>query len=153
MVLYAVQHGKSLPKEQDPEKGLSTDGIQETERIAAVAKGYAVSVARIVHSGKKRALQTAEIFGAALLPGKGIEMQPGMSPLDDVRLFADRLPLNENVMLVGHLPFLERLIGLLVCNDPERTVFKLQNSGIVCLGRIPRVDHPVIRWALMPQIG
>ena len=153
MALYVVQHGKSLPKEQDPEKGLSTDGIQETERIAEVAKGYAVPVARIVHSGKKRALQTADIFGAALSPANGVEVQAGMKPLDDVRSFAERLPLNQNIMLVGHLPFLERLIGLLVCDDPDQTVFKLQNSGIVCLDRVHPVDHLVIRWALMPHIG
>jgi len=137
MALYVVQHGKSLPKEQDPGKGLSSAGIEETERIAEVAKGYAVSVARMIHSGKKRALQTAEIFGAALCPGKGIDVQAGMKPLDDVRPFAERLPLDQNVMLVGHLPFLERLIGLLVCEQPDQTVFKLQNSGIVCLGRVP----------------
>lgn len=153
MALYVVQHGKSLPKERDPEQGLSKEGIQETERIAEVAKGYAVSVARIAHSGKKRALQTAEIFGSMLSPQKGIEVQEGMRPLDDVRLFADRLPQDENLMLVGHLPFLERLIGLLVCDDPERTVFKLQNSGIVCLDRASQIDHPVIRWALMPHVG
>ena len=153
MALYLVQHGKSLPKEQDPQKGLSTDGVRETERIAEVAKGYAVFVARITHSGKKRAQQTAEIFEAALSPEKGIDVQTGMKPLDDVRSFAERLPLNQNIMLVGHLPFLERLIGLLVCDNPDQTVFKLQNSGIVCLDWFHQVDHWVIRWALMPHIG
>ena len=153
MALYIVQHGKSLPKEQDSQKGLSTDGIQETERIAEVAKGYAVSVARIAHSGKKRAQQTARIFEAALSPENGIDVQAGMKPLDDVRSFAEGLPLDQNIMLVGHLPFLERLIGLLVCDNPDQTVFKLQNSGIVCLDRVHQVDHWVIRWALMPHVS
>ena len=56
-------------------------------------------------------------------------------------------------MVVGHLPFLERLIGLLVCGNPDQTVFKLQNSGILCLDRVPEVKNPVIRWALMPSVG
>ena len=153
MALYVVQHGQSLTKGQDLEKGLSPEGKQETERIAEVAQGYAVAVSRIVHSGKKRARQTADIFAAALTPGKGIETQEGMKPLDDVRAFARQLSLDQNMMLVGHLPFLEKLIGLLVCNDPNQTIFKLQNSGIVCLDRVPSIDHPVIRWALMPTIG
>ena len=153
MALYVVQHGKSLAKEQDPEKGLSAEGQAETQRIAEVARGYAVSVAIIVHSGKKRARQTAEIFATALTPEKGIDVQTGMNPLDDVRSFVERLPLDQNIMLVGHLPFLEKLIGLLVCGDPEQMLFKLQNSGIFCLDRVPAVDHPVIRWALMPNIG
>ena len=76
-----------------------------------------------------------------------------MNPLDDVRAVTDSLDLDKNVMLVGHLPFLERLIGLLVCGNPDQTVFKLQNSGILCLDRLPEVKNPVIRWALMPFIG
>ena len=152
MALYLVQHGKSLPKEQDPGKGLSAEGKQETQRIAEVAKGYAVAVARIVHSGKKRARQTAEILAGVLSPGNGIVTQEGMNPMDDVRPFAGQLSLDENIMLVGHLPFLEKLIGLLICQNPEQMVFKLQNSGIVCIDRIAEVDNPVIRWALMPNI-
>jgi phosphohistidine phosphatase len=75
-----------------------------------------------------------------------------MRPLDDVRKFKGLPGLDENVMLVAHLPFLERLIGLLVCGDPEQMVFKLQNSGILCLDRLPEADNPVIRWALMPSV-
>ena len=153
MALYLVQHGKSLSKAEDPEKGLSAEGEQETDRIAGVAKGYSVKVSRIVHSGKKRARQTAEIMSAALSPENGVEQRNGMNPLDDVRAFAERLRLDQDIMLVGHLPFLERLIGLLVCGNPDQTVFKLQNSGILCLDRIAEVNNPVIRWALMPSIG
>lgn len=153
MSLYLVQHGKSLSKTEDPEKGLSAEGKQETEQIADVAKGYSVKVSQIIHSGKKRARQTAEIISSALVPEKGVEKRDGMNPLDDVSAFADGLHLDQEIMLVGHLPFLERLIGLLVCNDPDTTVFKLQNSGILCLDHVPEVKNPVIRWALMPSIG
>ena len=118
MALYLVQHGKSLPKAEDPEKGLSADGKMETERIADVAKGYLVKVSRIVHSGKKRARETAEILASLLPPAGGLEPRNGMNPLDDVRTFADSLELDKNVMLVGHLPFLERLIGLTSVRQP-----------------------------------
>lgn len=153
MALYVVQHGKSLPKADDPEKGLSEEGKRETDRIAQVAKGYGVPVSRIVHSGKKRARQTAERMGTTLCPGKEIQTRGGMKPLDDVAAFAADLPLDPDIMLVGHLPFLEKLIGLLVCDDAMRTVFKLQNSGIVCLEKPADMENAVIRWALMPNIG
>jgi phosphohistidine phosphatase len=152
MALYVVQHGKSLPKSEDPEKGLSAAGTAESERMAEVAGGYQVRVARILHSGKKRARQTAEIFARRLSPPAGSESCAGMNPLDDVRVFADRLRLDQDIMLVGHLPFLEKLIGLLVCDDPDRMVFKLQNSGIVCLERPADAENAVIRWAMMPVI-
>ena len=153
MALYVVQHGRNLTKTEDPEKGLSVDGKLDTERIAGVANGYRVKVSRIVHSGKKRARETAEIMASVLSPTNGLETLKGMNPLDDVRTFAASLELDMNIMLVGHLPFLERLIGLLVCGDPDRTVFKLQNSGILCIDHVPEVKNPVIRWALMPSIG
>ena len=153
MALYVVQHGKSLPKAQDPGKGLSAQGKIETERIAGVAKGYRVKVSRILHSGKKRARETAEILASLLSSADDMGPRNGMNPLDDVRAFADSIELDKNVMLVGHLPFLERVIGQLVCGNPDQIVFKLQNSGILCLDRVPEVKNPVIRWALMPSIG
>lgn len=153
MALYIVQHGKSLPASEDPEKGLSMDGQAETQRIAEVAAGYQVRVSRILHSGKQRARQTAEIFGRYLSPEGGIEAYDGIKPLDDVKTSASTLRLDQQIMLVGHLPFLERLIGLLVCDSPEKVVFKLQNSGIVCLDDLEGTQHAVIRWALMPNIG
>jgi len=55
MAVYLVQHGKSLPKEKDPDKGLSDTGRQETIKIADVAKMYQVPVSVVGHSGKARA--------------------------------------------------------------------------------------------------
>ena len=127
MAIYIVQHGKCLPKSEDPEKGLNSEGKLESARIADVAGGYAVKVTAIFHSGKKRAQETAEIFAARLDPEKGIQSRGGMNPMDDVSAFADQLPLNQNIMLVGHLPFLERLISLLVCGDAD--------LATACLGR------------------
>ncbi|MBR9987596.1 MAG: histidine phosphatase family protein, partial [Desulfosarcina sp.] len=91
MALYLVQHGKSLPKAEDPEKGLSGEGKMETERIADVAGGYRVRISKILHSGKKRARETAEILSMRLSPMSGSESVEGMNPMDDVRTFSDRL--------------------------------------------------------------
>jgi phosphohistidine phosphatase len=153
MAIYLVQHGKSLPKEIDPEKGLSEEGVAEVQRIAEVARGYRVPVNRIVHSGKKRAFQTAELFAAALNPPQGIHAADGIDPLDDVTLFAGRLDFASNQMLVGHLPFMERLVSYLITGSIDTPVFKLQNGGILCLGKDSDTAAVVIKWALMPHIG
>ena len=118
-----------------------------------MAASYHVQVSKILHSGKKRAQQTAEIFDRRLSPPDGMQARSGMNPLDDVRAFGQEIRLDQQVMLVGHLPFLQRLIGMLLCGNPEQLVFKLQNSGIVCLDQVPEVKNPVIRWALMPTVG
>jgi phosphohistidine phosphatase len=153
MALYLVQHGKSLTKDKDPQKGLSQEGIAETERIAQAAKEYAVTVLKITHSGKTRARQTAEIFEAALKPLDGIHEGSGLNPLDDVTVFADTIDSTKDIMLVGHLPFMERLTAYLITGYFEKPVFKFQNSGIVCLDKDLAAESWVIKWTLMPHIG
>jgi phosphohistidine phosphatase len=153
MALFLVQHGKSLPKDVDAERGLSPEGVADTERIAGVARGYSVRVSVIRHSGKVRARQTAEIFASALQPEGGLEEADGLKPLDDVAGMAESMGNCDDVMLVGHLPFMERLTSYLVTGSAERPVFSFQNSGIVCLDRDAESRSWVIKWTLMPKIG
>ena len=153
MTIFLVQHGKSISKELDPEQGLSPEGISDVERIADVARGYDVHVASISHSGKKRALQTAEIFYSALKPMGGVQEKIGLKPLDDIRAFADSLKNKDDLMIVGHLPFMERLTSFLITGDIEKSVLKFQNGGIVCLDEGPEGKGWVIKWTLMPEIG
>jgi phosphohistidine phosphatase len=152
MPLFLVQHGKSLPKEKDPEQGLSDEGITEANRIANVAGGYGVKVSVIKHSSKKRAWQTAGIMASVLKPEKGVMVMTGLKPLDDVSAIAATLTNQDNIMLVGHLPHLEKLTSYLITGVTEKTVFKFQNSGIVCLDRDPDNEAWLIKWSLMPRI-
>jgi phosphohistidine phosphatase len=153
MALYLVQHGKSLPKDQDPDQGLSGEGIAETERIAKLAEDAGFSVSQIKHSVKTRARQTAEIFAEALNPKQGIREVSGIKPLDDVAEYVASIDPLEDIMIVGHLPFMERITSFLITGSTDKPVFKFQNSGIVCLDKDPDAQTWVIRWALMPKIG
>ena len=153
MALYLVQHGKNLPKEVDPDQGLSDEGIAETKRIADVARGYQVKVSLIRQSGKKRARQTAEILTEALNPADGVAEASGLKPLDDVAACAAVLDAAAHTMLVGHLPFMERMASFLITGSAEKPIFKFQNSGIVCLEKDPQSGSWVIIWTLMPNIG
>ena len=151
MSLFLVQHGKSLPKDMDPEKGLSAEGRDEVERIAALARGYGVNVSSIRHSGKKRARETAEIFAGALDPKNGIQQMDGLAPLDDVTKL-DLRP-EDNTMLVGHLPFMEKLATFLVTGSADRpSVLKFQNGGIVCVERDADTKNWFVKWTILPRI-
>lgn len=152
MALYLVQHGKSLPEEVDPARGLSDEGIDHVKRIADVAKGYQVKVSKILHSGKKRAEQTAMLFSEALKPPGGVDQRPGLGPLDDIDGLVPGLDSGADIMLVGHLPFMERLVCRLTTGATGHTIFKFQNGGILCLDREEK-DGWYIKWALMPEIG
>jgi len=151
MAIFLVQHGISLTKNQDPEKGLSEKGRFDTLKIAEVAKSYKIPVSKIVHSGKKRAAQTAVIFNETLEIKNPCEQIDKLNPLDDVKVFSNGIESLSNVMVVGHLPFMEKLVSYLTTNSEDLRVYKFQNSGIVCL------DYEdgtwFIKWTLNPNIS
>ena len=144
------------PKDVDPERGLTRQGRVETERIAQVAKGYGIQVGRIVHSGKKRAEQTASIYHDALSLKTPLEAVSGINPLDDVRVFAETILPEADLMVVGHMPFMQRLVSYLTTGAEDVKVYQFQNSGIVCLdaGEEPNGDLDwFIKWTLNPDIS
>ena len=156
MALFLVQHGISAPKDIDPEKGLSDFGREETNRIAQVAKGYKIAVQKIVHSGKKRAEQTAGIFHETLALEIPMKKISGIKPMDDACIFAATIELEGNLMVVGHMPFMERLASFLITGSENCRVFKFQNSGIVCLDMESGKDNEadcLIKWTLNPNIS
>lgn len=156
MALFLVQHGMSAPKDVDPEKGLSSQGRIETERIAQVAKAYEIKVDKIVHSGKKRAEQTAVYYHDALSLTTPLESIQGINPLDDVRPFANNLTPGLELMVVGHMPFMQRLVSYLTTGSEEIRVYQFQNSGIVCMDKTKELDGTIdwfLKWTLNPKIS
>ncbi|HEX9925867.1 MAG TPA: phosphohistidine phosphatase SixA [Anaerolineae bacterium] len=153
MKLYLVQHAEAKSKEEDPERPLSDRGWAETRTVAAyVAEHGDIEVDQIYHSGKARARQTAEALAAALHPAKGIDQADDLAPLAEAAVWAARLAdMTDDVMLVGHLPHLSKLAGLLLCQDEDNSVVAFQMGGIVCLSQAQSDDWSV-RWMVTPEI-
>jgi phosphohistidine phosphatase len=137
MRLYLVQHGEATSEEEDPQRPLTDRGADDVRRVAGlVARGGTVEVERVVHSGKTRARQTAEIWSEAL--GVPIEEAEGLAPMDDPAVWAGRLATEQrDLMLVGHLPHLAKLAGQLLVGDGERPVMAFRQGGVVGLERAP----------------
>ncbi len=150
MAIYLVRHGRNLPREEDPDKSLSPAGEAEVEMVAGKAGEYGIEVSRIDHSPKKRAVQTAEILGANLKPDEGVNEREGIKAMDDVVPVADDLDSQSNVMLVGHLPFMEKLAGYLITGSEDTRVVRFRNGGIVCLERDDRGWY--LKWTLLPEL-
>ncbi len=147
-LLYLVRHGEATSKERNSERPLTDSGAKEVEQIAAWFTSTKLPVDEIRHSGKLRAQQTAEIFAQHLgLPELPAETQ-GLNPNDDVQPVADSLSREtKSLMLVGHLPFMGRLVGCLVVGDPEQTVADFDAAGVVVL---QRADD---RWSIVCAIS
>jgi len=133
---YLVRHGEAEREEVDPERHLTERGATEVRRVATDAKAaLGVAPARIVHSGKARARQTAEIWAETV--GADVSEADGLAPNDDPSIWGARLGAGaDDVMLVGHLPHLERLAGLLVTGDAERPVAGFPAGGLVVLEHV-----------------
>lgn len=152
MKVYLVQHAEALSEEENPDRPLTDLGREHTELTGAVAARMEVEVKQIRHSRKTRARQTAEILGEALSPREGVVAVSGLAPLDDVRPMAEELEENlEPVMLVGHLPYMERLTGYLLTGDAEQGVVTFNNAGIVCLEKTE--DRWQAAWIVTPEVA
>ncbi|MGB9629450.1 MAG: phosphohistidine phosphatase SixA [Thermodesulfobacteriota bacterium] len=153
MKLYLVQHGEAKPEAEDPERSLSVKGEDETRKISIAGKKLNLRPSKVYHSGKLRATQTAKILAEGLnIPASSVLFAQGLNPNDDVRPWAKRISEEtEDLMLVGHLPFLEKLVSLLLCGNEDLRIVLFRYSGIVCLEK--KEDKKwAIRWVLLPEM-
>jgi phosphohistidine phosphatase len=146
--IYFAQHGLAVDKAENPERPLSDTGIQQTKKMAETLYHAKATISGIFHSGKLRASQTADIFAAT----SGIStttMIEGLSPNDDVELLAKNLVM-DNALYIGHLPHLAKLVNRLVSVNENSNIIKLQNSAVVCLGKIDNSYQ--LLWYLTPGL-
>lgn len=153
MNLYLVQHAQAKQKEEDPERQLTEKGQVDIRKVAAfIAEQADIQVGSIMHSGKTRARQTAEVLAEHLNPPDGVKEADGLEPLADPSIWVEKLAgEREDVMLVGHLPYMSKLTAKLLCRDEEKMVVNFQMGGIVCLTGDESGIWSVC-WMVIPQI-
>lgn len=152
MKICLVQHGLSVSEEVDPARPLSDKGRKDVEKIAEFLKGVGLKVSIIQHSGKTRAAQTAEIINAKITPSNGILQKQGLAPNDPVRPIRDEiLKAQEDLMIVGHLPFLNKLASRLLGGKEDQEFIAFQQGGIVCLEKA-NDDTWRIGWMIVPGL-
>ena len=150
MRLYLVQHGDANSEAEDPERSLTVRGEEETRKISDATKRLGIHPSRIYHSGKKRAEQTAGIIARAL--DLSAQLGQGLNPNDVVCPCVERISREaEDLMIVGHLPFLEKLASFLVCGDEWAKPVLFQYSAILCLEK-KEPGRWAVSWVLKPEM-
>ena len=151
MELYLVRHADPKSEAEDPERSLSDLGKRQADRVGKFALDAGVRVNQIRHSGKKRAKETAEMIGRHLSPPEGVVQISGIAPMDDVVPAAETLASEEDdIMLVGHLPFMNRLVSQLVFGIPDCAAVHFPKAGMICL--IHETGEWTIDWAVNPSV-
>jgi len=152
MPLYLVRHGEAYSETVDPDRSLTEQGKAVVAAMAQRVASLNVPVSQVLHSTKTRASETANIFSNHLKPTGGVKEIKGILPYDDITKIAPGLDPALNTMMVGHLPFLERLVSSLVAGSPDTPLVKFQTGGIVCLDRMEKNGPWHVKWALMPEM-
>lgn len=145
MRLYLIQHGDAVAKDVDSDRPLSQKGWGDIERLAAYVSKVGLRATRIIHSGKTRASQTAELLAPAFsVQGEAI-VQVGLNPQDAPAQVMEALNAHpENTVIVGHMPSLGRLAAALLTGDKSSLLIVSQPGTLLGLERGSEGDWGVV---------
>lgn len=131
MKLYLVQHGQAMAKEENPDRPLTDKGKIDVEKVARLLQNSGIKADKIIHSGKTRAEQTARIFSEG-----PIIQREGIAPNDPIEdMHKELLEAQEDIMIVGHLPYLGKLASALLTGSQYPCIAAFQQGGVLCLQR------------------
>jgi len=152
MKLYLVQHAEAASKDVDTERPLTEEGRRNIQKVAAFIKPLNLCVDYLWHSTKRRAIQTAEILAEAVKTNEAKIARDGLAPNDDVTALRDEPALGQqDIMIVGHLPFLGKLASLLLTGCESANTVAFKQGGIVCLIS-SEPNHWQIEWMVIPEL-
>jgi len=150
--LYLVQHGESVPESVDPLRPLSSEGKAYALKTASRLRTSGVAIDVIWHSAKARAVDTARIFAEVLSPSGGTEEKAELSPNAPVDEGLSTIDSREdNIMIVGHLPFLGKLASLALAGEETPVIVGFRMGGAVCLERTAEGLWQII-FAIIPDL-
>jgi phosphohistidine phosphatase len=139
MNLYLLRHGIAVdPSDpdfagKDAERPLTLKGKRRLRQIATALGVMKISFDVIFSSPYARAVETAEIVAKSLKLQKKLkftgDLMPGGNPKLLVQTLAELKPKPENILLVGHEPYLSRLIALLTAGNTSMEI-DLKKGGL-----------------------
>jgi phosphohistidine phosphatase len=143
-MVFLIHHAEAVPPDVDHMRPLSSLGRGQAERVARAAQAQGARPARIWHSGKLRAKQTAEICWRILNPFAAFSVARGLQPDDDPEMLwavldaDDRVDAHgaSGVLVAGHLPHLARLLHRLTTGMRDGAAAEFPQHGCVALERV-----------------
>ena len=152
MKLYLVQHAEACTKEIDPDRPLTEQGKQDIDRLATFLKQAGIHADRVIHSGKRRAVQTAQHLSNKIAHGIELEVSTRIKPNDNPKaLDLHGEDWQKDTLVVGHLPFMAKLVAYLVVEDEGKLITAYQPGSVVCLERMNDARWQ-INWMLRPEL-
>lgn len=150
MKLYLMRHGEYVVS--DLKAPLSEKGKMEIDEIASFLARLSIPATTIFHSGKLRAEQTAGLLAKGFVCDKPPQLRSDINPDSDVGNLVNEISTwDEDIVLVGHLPFMSRLTSKLVTGNENRELVSFEPGTIVCLENI-QYERWLIDWVIKPRV-
>jgi phosphohistidine phosphatase len=140
----------------DAARPLTPKGKRQLRQIATALQNLGLDFNLILSSPFLRARQTAEIIARSRKRKNRVafsdELAPGGNPKALIQQLNELKPVPENVLLVGHEPYLSELIGLLISGGTT-TDIELKKGGLGKLEAAPlRFGRcATLAWLLTPK--
>ncbi|MCK5534810.1 phosphohistidine phosphatase SixA [bacterium] len=153
MNLYLVRHGEAMGSELFPTRPLSQKGKADVFKIGKFLKEAGIKIDILWQSKKTRAVQTAQILAEIIkIDKQNIMERDDLFPNDPVNNLLKEIIKKEadHLMIVGHLPFLQKLSSLLLVNSEYKRLIDFSSGGVVCLRREGEEWHLV--WEVIPEL-
>ena len=152
MRAYLARHGKAKSAGEDPDRGLTADGVRELEELGRFLGKLQLTVSSVRHSDQARAREPAEIISRGLgfkgERNETVNLSPDADPKSMVA-FLDAA--EEDVLAVGRLPNVERLTSFLLTGTGATDVVRFNIGTIACLERLgPRAWTRL--WVVGPDL-
>jgi len=162
MNLFFLRHAKACPRgpkyRPDSKRPLTREGEKTAREAAAGIQKLDLSFDLILTSPYARALRTAEILAEAydskkLFVTNHLAAEAG--PEEVVTEIAENFSTLENIVLVGHEPFLSGLISVLLTGKPGMKIdFKKAALCKLSVEELRFGDCASLCWLLTPrQLG
>ena len=155
MEIYLMQHGPAMPKDQDPDEGLSPEGKDRIHAGGQALKKMGVTFDAILSSPKKRSRQTAAIVAEEVgFPVERIvetKKVKAMTPPEETVQALSELSGAERVLIAGHLPSVAELASFLLTEGSKATVqFEMGGCCLIEVDELP-THSGRLRWYLAPS--
>jgi len=156
MQLILVRHGQATTEDVDPQRPLTESGKADVSNVARFLKSSGITSQTIWHSAKARATETAHIIAGVLGVQNLQEFKSGLNPNDKVTKVSDEiaafsLQTDSNLIIVGHLPFLPKLVSHLLTSSESVNALQFAEAGAVCLEQSDE-DTWQVKWMISPDL-
>lgn len=154
MHLYLVQHGEAVPETTDPMRPLTGIGRADVTALATFMKAAGSVPRRIVHSDKRRAVQSAAILSQVFGPDVAVEvMATGLSPKDSPVYLTEAIAdWRDDTLVIAHQPFISRFLSRVLLGAESPIVVEFTPATAVALDRRPATGAMALDWVLRPQL-